>query len=98
MVKVPDSESDYLPVKSFEEAKLVLWTETVKLWKIAVPVAFTSLFQFLTHSSTAIFAGHLGDLELSSISVYTSVMGTINFALLVSAYFHSLHLMFSSYF
>ncbi|KAJ1391014.1 Multi antimicrobial extrusion protein [Sesbania bispinosa] len=82
MTKTFASDSDYFPVKSFKEAKSVLWTETVVLWKIAVPVALTSLFQFLSGSSTTIYAGHLGDTELSSISVYSSVMAPIYFALL----------------
>ncbi|KAK7270471.1 hypothetical protein RIF29_23640 [Crotalaria pallida] len=78
-----ECDDDYTRVKSFNEAKLVVWTETVKLWEIAVPVALTSLSQYLLISSTAIFAGHLGDLELSSISVCNSVLGTISFALLI---------------
>ena len=44
-----------------------------------------------------VHAGHLGDIELSSISVYSSVMGTINFALLVSATFHQLHDLFLTF-
>ncbi|WVZ15074.1 hypothetical protein V8G54_012640 [Vigna mungo] len=63
------SESDYSAVKRLKDVKFVLWTETVKIWKIALPVALTHLFQFLTNSSTSIYAGHLGDIQLSSISV-----------------------------
>lgn len=82
MAKALASGDDYLPVKSFKDAKFVFWTETLKLWTIAVPVALTSLFQYLSHSTTAIYAGHLGDTQLSSISVYSSVMASIYFALL----------------
>ncbi|KAK7343706.1 hypothetical protein VNO77_12665 [Canavalia gladiata] len=82
MAKAFGSDVDYLPVKSLKEAKSVLWTETVKLWKISVPVALTSLFQFLLQSSTTIYAGHLGDTQLSSISVYTTVLASIFFAFL----------------
>ncbi|RDX87420.1 Protein DETOXIFICATION 34 [Mucuna pruriens] len=71
------SESDYLPVKSLKDVKFVLWTETVKIWRIAIPVALSQLFQFLTNSSTSIYAGHLGDIQLSSISLYQGVVSSI---------------------
>ena len=77
------SESDYLAVKRLKDVKFVLWTETVKIWKLAFPVALTHLFQFLTNSSTSIYAGHLGDIELSSISVSQGVLSAIYFYLLV---------------
>ncbi|KAK7380356.1 hypothetical protein VNO78_32864 [Psophocarpus tetragonolobus] len=76
------SESDYLPVKSLKDVKFVLWTETVKIWRIALPVALSLLFQFLTNSSTSMYAGHLGDVELSSISVNQGVLSNIYFYLL----------------
>ncbi|RZB61618.1 Protein DETOXIFICATION 34 isoform D [Glycine soja] len=76
------SESDYLPVKSLKDLKFVLWTETVKIWRIAFPMALSALLQFLTISSTSIYAGHLGDIELSSISVYQGVISAIYFDLL----------------
>ncbi|RDX84686.1 Protein DETOXIFICATION 34, partial [Mucuna pruriens] len=75
-------ESDYLPVKSLKDVKFVLWTETVKIWRIAFPVALSQLFQFLTNSSTSIYAGHLGDIYLSSISLYQGVVSSIYFYLL----------------
>ncbi|KAG4920866.1 hypothetical protein JHK86_049679 [Glycine max] len=76
------SESDYLPMKSLKDLKFVLWTETVKIWRIAFPMALPALFQFLTISSTSIYAGHLGDIEHSSISVYQGVISAIYFNLL----------------
>ncbi|KAL5164840.1 Protein DETOXIFICATION 35 [Glycine soja] len=78
------SESDYLPMKSLKDLKFVLWTEIVKIWRIAFPMALSALFQFLTISSTSIYAGHLGDIEHSSISVYQGVISAIYFNLLVS--------------
>lgn len=89
LTKTSTSDSDYLAVKSLKEAKSIFWSETVVLWKIAVPAALTALFQFLLNSSTTIYAGHLGDAELSSISLYSSVMCAICFALIVSAQFHA---------
>jgi MATE family multidrug resistance protein len=84
LIKSYNSESDYLPVKSLKDIKYVLWSETVKIWKIALPVAFCSLFQYLNNSSNSIYAGHLGDIELSSFSVYQSVITSIYFSMLVS--------------
>ncbi|KAK7315103.1 hypothetical protein VNO77_33635 [Canavalia gladiata] len=76
------SEADYLGVKSFNDVRYVLWTETVKIWKLAFPMALSGLFQFLTNSLTSIYAGHLGGIELSSISVYQGVISSIYFYLL----------------
>jgi len=78
------AEADYLSVKELKDVKFVFWTETVKIWRIAFPMALSSLFNLLTLLSTSVYAGHLGDLELSSISVYQGVLGSIYFYLLVS--------------
>ncbi|RDX85108.1 Protein DETOXIFICATION 34, partial [Mucuna pruriens] len=82
VVQKYNSEPDYVPLKSLKEAKFVLWTETVKIWKIALPVALSQLFQFLTVSSTSIYAGHIGDIQLSSISLYQGVINSIYYYLL----------------
>ncbi|XP_027357252.1 protein DETOXIFICATION 35-like [Abrus precatorius] len=82
VIKSFTSEPDYLPVKSLKDVKFVLCTETVKIWKIALPMALSALFQFLTKSSSSIYAGHLGDIELSSISIYQSVISSIYFYLM----------------
>ncbi|KAI5444178.1 hypothetical protein KIW84_012701 [Lathyrus oleraceus] len=82
VIKSFTSENDYVAVKSLKELKHVLWSETLKIWKIAIPVALSLLFQFLNNSSTSIYAGHLGDIELSSFSIYQNVIGSIVFALL----------------
>ncbi|KAG4941677.1 hypothetical protein JHK87_045548 [Glycine soja] len=76
------SEPDYLPVKSLKDVMFVLRTETVKIWRVALPMALLALFQLLMDSSTSIYAGHIGDIELSSIGVYQGVIGAIYFYLL----------------
>jgi MATE family multidrug resistance protein len=83
LIKSFNSESDYLQVKTLKDIKYVLWSETVKIRKIALPVALSLLFQNLNISSTSIYAGHLGDIELSSFSVYQSVITSIYFSMLV---------------
>ncbi|KAL6132049.1 hypothetical protein ACLB2K_070420 [Fragaria x ananassa] len=70
-------EPDYAPVKTFQEGMSVCWKESVKLWKVAAPVAFAALFQYLIQSITTIFIGHLGDLELSAISLAHNVINAI---------------------
>jgi len=86
LIKSFTSENDYLPVESLKDVKHVLWSEAMKIWKIALPVALCSLFQYLTNTSTSIYAGHLGDVELSSFSLYQSILNCI-YSLLVSLYF-----------
>ncbi|BBN69856.1 detoxifying efflux carrier 35 [Prunus dulcis] len=71
------ADDDYAAVRSFEEAMWVSWKEAAKLWRIAAPVAFTTLFQYLVVSVTTIFVGHLGDLELSAISLSVTVISGI---------------------
>lgn len=83
-----DETEDYVPVSSFEEAFSVFWKETVKLWKIAAPVAITMLFQYLIQSVTTIFVGHLGDLELSAVSLAHNVIGNISYGFLVCIYLY----------
>ncbi|XP_058750023.1 protein DETOXIFICATION 34-like isoform X1 [Vicia villosa] len=82
VIKSFTTENDYLAVKSLKDLKHVLLSETLKIWKIAIPVALSLLFQFLNNSSTSIYAGHLGDIQLSSFSIYQTVICSIYFSLL----------------
>ena len=82
------AEADYLAVKGLKDVKFVFWTETVKIWRIAFPMALSAIFQFLTVLSNSVYAGHLGDLQLSSLSVYHGVLGSIYVYLLVSTSLH----------
>lgn len=86
LIKSFTSENDYLPLKNLKDVKYVLWNETLKIWKIAIPVALCLLFQNLIGSSNFIYAGHIGDIQLSSYSVYQSVIITIYFSILVSTF------------
>lgn len=76
--------ADYAPVRSFGEAMKVSWKEAVKLWRVATLVACTSLFQYLVQSITTVFVGHLGDVELSAVSLSLSVICNIPFGFLVT--------------
>ncbi|XP_050224952.1 protein DETOXIFICATION 35-like [Mercurialis annua] len=74
---------DYNPVKSLKELKLVFWIETVKIWKIAGPVVFNFMCQYGINSVTNIFVGHIGDFELSAVSISLSVIGTFSFGFML---------------
>ncbi|KAJ6676734.1 MULTIDRUG RESISTANCE PROTEIN [Salix viminalis] len=76
---MPEEEEDYLPAASqtFKDfIKNVFWRETVKLWKIAGPIALSLIYQNGTNILTSIFVGHLGNLQLSAVSVSLSVIIT----------------------
>ncbi|XP_021752428.1 protein DETOXIFICATION 35-like [Chenopodium quinoa] len=74
---------DYAEVKSISEAAAVFKEETGKLWKIATPLVFNIVCQYATNSLTNIFVGHLGELELSAISISMSVINTFAFGFML---------------
>ncbi|KAH8486233.1 hypothetical protein H0E87_025306 [Populus deltoides] len=79
-------EEDYLPAAfpTFQDfIKTVFWKETVKLWRIAGPIALSLVCQNGTNILTSIFVGHLGNLELSAVSVSLSVIITFCFGFLL---------------
>lgn len=59
------------------------WLESKKIWKIAGPSIFSRLSMFSLTVITQSFAGHLGDLQLSAISISTTVIISITFGFLV---------------
>uniref|UniRef100_A0A803LMB2 Protein DETOXIFICATION n=1 Tax=Chenopodium quinoa TaxID=63459 RepID=A0A803LMB2_CHEQI len=70
---------DYAEVKCISEAATVFKEETIKLWKIAMPLVFNIVCYYATTSLTNIFVGHLGELQLSAISISVSVIYTFAF-------------------
>lgn len=80
------AEADYEPVKSFSDVHRVVVTETTKLWTIAAPIVFGILCQYGINSLTSIFVGHIGDVELSAVSISVSVIGTFSFGFMVCFY------------
>ncbi|KAL2324559.1 hypothetical protein Fmac_023617 [Flemingia macrophylla] len=75
--------SDYAEVKGWKEAREVFWIETKKIWEIALPIVFNIWCQFGVNSVTNIFVGHLGELELSAVSLINSVIGTFAFGFML---------------
>ncbi|KAM2281744.1 hypothetical protein ACFX1S_042295 [Malus domestica] len=74
---------DYEPVRNFRDARSVAWNETKKLWKIAGPIAFTIICNFGNNTATTMFVGHLGNLQLSAVSISLSVICTFSFGFML---------------
>nr|POF23233.1 protein detoxification 35 [Quercus suber] len=74
---------DYTPARSLKEVRWVFWRETVKVWKIAGPIAFNIICQYGTNSITNIFVGHIGAVELSGVAIALSVIGTFSFGFML---------------
>lgn len=76
-------DGDYRSVKNFRELKSVFWIETAKLWKISGPIVVTILCQYGTNSVTSIFVGHIGDIELSAVSISLCVISCFAFGFML---------------
>lgn len=74
--KSKDQELDI----SFQRRFLI---ESRKLWYIVGPAIFSRIASYSMFVITQAFAGHLGDLELASISIATSVIVGFDFGLLL---------------
>ncbi|KAK4718447.1 hypothetical protein R3W88_016785 [Solanum pinnatisectum] len=77
------ADGDYRPVTNLREWWAIFCIESVKLWRIGGPIAFNIICQYGVNSLTNIFVGHLGDIELSAISIAQSVIGTFSFGFLL---------------
>lgn len=60
-----------------------VWIESKKLWVIVGPAMFSRLVNYSMYAISQAFAGHLGDLELASMSIATTVVLGFNFGLMV---------------
>ena len=68
-----------------EKLALRVWIESKKLWHIVGPSIFSRVASYSMNVVTQAFAGHLGELELASISIANTVIVGFNFGLLVPA-------------
>lgn len=59
------------------------WVESKKLWRIVGPAIFARLVIYSMNVITQAFAGHIGDLELASISIANTVVVGFNFGLML---------------
>lgn len=76
-------DGDYFPARGLKKMWKVFWIETVKLWRIGGPIGFNIICQYAINLVTSMFVGHLGDVELSAISISLSVIGTFSFGFLL---------------
>ncbi|XP_074566796.1 protein DETOXIFICATION 27-like [Curcuma longa] len=59
------------------------WVESKKLWRIVGPAILNRVSAATMNAITHAFAGHLGDLELASMSIANSVVVGFNFGLML---------------
>jgi hypothetical protein len=77
---------DVKKVKNGREAWKVFVEESKVLWAIAAPIAFNTICLYGMNSSTQIFVGHVGNLELSAVAIGLSVVSNFSFGFLVSKF------------
>ncbi|KAL0698343.1 hypothetical protein Bca4012_054465 [Brassica carinata] len=78
-----EAEKDYAPARTWSDVKRVLSTESGKLWMFASMVAFDAICQFGVSFMTIVFVGHIGEIELSAVSISLSVIGIFSFGFLL---------------
>ncbi|XP_042501119.1 protein DETOXIFICATION 27-like [Macadamia integrifolia] len=66
-----------------EDLRKRVWIESKLLWHIVGPAIFSRVSSFSMNVITQAFAGHLGDLELASLSIANNVIVGFNFGLLL---------------
>ncbi|KAK3037206.1 hypothetical protein RJ639_030099, partial [Escallonia herrerae] len=76
-------DGDYRPAKGWREWRSVFWIETVKVWKIGGPIVLTNLCQIGVNTVTSMFVGHIGDIELSAVSIAMTVINVFSFGFLL---------------
>ncbi|XP_045797683.1 protein DETOXIFICATION 34-like [Trifolium pratense] len=80
---VETNVGDYTKVNNFEDVKHVAIVESIKLWSIASPICFGILCNYAINTFTNIFVGHLGNLELTSVSISLSVISNFSFGFML---------------
>ncbi|KAK2983556.1 hypothetical protein RJ640_023090, partial [Escallonia rubra] len=81
--QLKDADGDYRPAKGWREWRSVFWIETVKVWKIGGPIVLTNLCQMGVNTVTSMFVGHIGDIELSAVSIAMTVINVFSFGFLL---------------
>lgn len=84
---LPELDDDAAAVTSVSDAWKAFSRESKKLWAITVPIGFSILCLYGINSASQIFAGHLGNLQLSAVAIGLSVISNFSFGFLVSPFF-----------
>ncbi|XP_048446429.1 protein DETOXIFICATION 35-like isoform X1 [Pyrus x bretschneideri] len=77
------TNEDYAPVRSFDAFRRMFWIETVKLWQIAGSTVITMMCMYGNTAVVVLFAGHLGTIELSAISISLTVISIFSFGVML---------------
>lgn len=83
---VAQGQTDQAKEEDYREKldlKSKVWIESKKLWHIVGPSILSRVATFSMNIITIAFAGHLGDLELASLSIANNVIVGFNFGLLL---------------
>ncbi|XP_040376990.1 protein DETOXIFICATION 35-like [Oryza brachyantha] len=79
----PDDHADAPVVRSARGAWEVFTAESRRLWAIGAPIAFNIVCLYGTNSTTQIFAGHIGNRELSAVAIGLTVVSNFSFGFLL---------------
>ncbi|GAA0173316.1 hypothetical protein Leryth_019755 [Lithospermum erythrorhizon] len=74
---------DMEPITSMSDFFKNFYIESLMLWYLAGPAIFTILCQYSMGAITQVLAGHVGTLELASISLENSVIGGFAFGVML---------------
>ncbi|ERM94949.1 hypothetical protein AMTR_s00009p00209360, partial [Amborella trichopoda] len=77
------SGEDYPAITNCRQARALFGSESRKLWTIAAPIIFNTLCFFALGSTTQMFVGHLGNLELAGVAISSSVISTFTFGFML---------------
>ncbi|CAN6252767.1 unnamed protein product [Urochloa humidicola] len=78
-----DGAGDAPAVRSARAAWSLFLAESRRLWSIGAPIAFNIICLYGTNSTTQIFAGHIGNRELSAVAIGLSVVSNFSFGFLL---------------
>ncbi|KAF7092170.1 hypothetical protein CFC21_094675 [Triticum aestivum] len=77
------AEEDAAAPRSYKKAREAFVREAERLWAIAAPITFNILCLYGVNSATQLFAGRLGNLQLSAAAVGLSVVSNFSFGFLL---------------
>ncbi|XP_026391076.1 protein DETOXIFICATION 27-like isoform X2 [Papaver somniferum] len=78
-----NSSGDLINNEEQEDLTRRVWIESKKLWHIVGPSVFSRIASYTMNVITQAFAGHLGNLELASITIANTVIVGFSFGLLL---------------
>ncbi|RCV08982.1 hypothetical protein SETIT_1G370600v2 [Setaria italica] len=80
---VKSAEDDVAAPRTYVEVREAFLREAERLWAIAAPITLNILCLYGVNSATQLFAGRLGNLELSAAAVGLSVVSNFSFGFLL---------------